>query len=236
MKELEKKESLQRSELFGSLSDRSIELIASGAQVSSVERKAQIVSAGDYSPGIRLILSGLVKLSIYSHHGHEKVIAMLDEGKAFGQAEIFSGQPFHYDARAIRKVDLMTISRESVQTVSQSDGQFNKSLVQCLSRQFDALVRDIKYASGYTVSQRLVSFLLYRASGQSGSEALVELGITKAVLASRLGMSPESFSRTLRYLQDRKLVSVENKQIRIHNVRALSDSLADSLHDGNSMM
>lgn len=236
MKDLEKRELLRRADLFSSLSDDSIELLAAGSYLSSVVRKTQVVCAGDHSPGIRLIRSGLVKLSIFSHDGHEKVIALLGRGKAFGQAEIFSGRPFHYEARSISRVDLITVSRDTVQTVSQSDARFNRVLVECLSRQFDALVRDIKYASGYSVSQRLVSFLLYRASGQPGPEALVDLEFTKSALASRLGMSPESFSRTLRYLQDRELVAVKHKQIRIPDVQTLSDVLAESLQDGRAMM
>ena len=234
MKELEKKELLQRSELFGSLSNQSIEQLAAGAQLSSFGRKSQISCTGDYSPGIRLILSGLVKLSICAPHGREKVIAMLDRGKAFGQAEIFSGQPFHYEACSISRVELITVSRDTVRRVSQSDASFSEALLECMSRQFDALVRDIKYASGYSVSQRLVSFLLYQAAGQSGNKAGVQLAFTKAALASRLGMSPESFSRTLRSLQDLNLVTINHRHIKIPDVQALSDLLAESLQEGSS--
>lgn len=232
MKDLDKRELLGSAELFSPLSDESIELLAAGSRLDSFGRNSQIACAGDYSPGIRLIRSGLVKASINSHHGHEKVIAMLDEGKTFGQAEIFSGQPFHYDARSISRVDLLTVARDAVLEVSRNDARFNRALVECLSRQFDALVRDIKYSGGYSVSQRLVSYLLYRAAEQAGAEALVELPVTKVVLASRLGMSAESFSRTLRHLQDRELVTVNRRRIRIHNVQALSDLLAESLEDG----
>lgn len=236
MTELEKQDLLRRTDLFGPLSEQSIEQLAAGSQPTSFARKAIIARAGTYSPGIRLIRSGLVKLSIYSQQGQEKVIAMLDRDKTFGQAEIFSGQPFHYEACSISKVELLTVSRDTVQRVSQADARFNRALVECLSRQFDALVRDIKYASGYTVSQRLVSFLLYRAADQAGSQPMVELAFTKSALASRLGMSPESFSRTLRYLQDRGLITVRVRRIRINDVQALSDLLTESLRDGTSMM
>jgi len=236
MKELEIVELLRQADLFNSLSDQVIEQLAAGAQLSSFGRKSEIAGAGTYSPGIRLIRSGLVKLSIYSQQGQEKVIAMLDRGKAFGQAETFSGQPFHYDARSISAVELLTVSRDVVRRVSQTDIHFNRALVECLSHQFDALVRDIKYASGYTVSQRLVSFLLYRAAEHSGKKAMVELAFTKSALASRLGMSPESFSRTLRYLQDRGLITVRVRRIRINDVEALSDLLTESLRDGTSLM
>lgn len=236
MNELDKIDLLRQADLFSPLGDRSIEQLAAGSKSSRFGRKAPISRAGDMSPGIRLVRSGLLKLSIHSHQGHEKVIAMLDRGKAFGQAEIFSGQPFHYDAHSISKVELLTVSRDAVRRVSQTDTRFNRALVECLSRQFDALVRDIKYASGYTVSQRLVSFLLYRAEAQSGRQAMVELAFTKTALASRLGMSPESFSRTLRFLQDRGLITVRVRRIRINDVDALSDLLAESLREGTCLM
>lgn len=235
MNELERIELLERAELFSLLCDESIKQLAAASRLDSFGRNSQITSAGDYNPGIRLIRSGLVKLSINSHHGHEKVIAMLDEGKTFGQAEIFSGQPFHYDARSISRVELLTVTRDAVRAVSRTDARFNRALVECLSRQFDALVRDIKYASGYSVSQRVVSYLLYRAAEQAGNEVLIELEFSKLILASRLGMSAESFSRTLRYLQDQKLVTVDKRRIRIHDVQALSDALAESLEGDTAM-
>lgn len=233
MKETDKSEILRRAALFSPLPERSIEQLAAGSQLSSFAPDTQIACAGEYSRGIRLIRSGLVKLSIYSHHGQEKVIAMLDGGKTFGEAEIFSGQPFHYDARSISRVALLTVARGTVSQLSRTDVHFGRTLLECLSYQFDALVRDIKYASGYSVTQRVVSFLLYRAAEQTGTEVLIELPFTKSALASRLGMVPESFSRALHRLQERGLVTVKSRQIRIHDVKALSCVLSESVQDRN---
>ncbi|MAT50291.1 MAG: hypothetical protein CMK32_03795 [Porticoccaceae bacterium] len=235
MKEIDKAEMLRGAELFSPLSERSIEQLVAGSQLSSYGPDSHIACAGEYSRGILLIRSGLVKLSIYSQHGQEKVIAMLGEGKTFGQAEILSCRPLLYDARSISRVELLTVGCDTVHKVSRIDARFGLALAQCLSHQFDALVRDIKYASGYSVLQRVASFLLYRAAEQTGTEALVELPFTKSVLASRLGMAPESFSRALRRLQDRKLVTAKARWIRVHDMEALSNVLSHSPRGDISM-
>jgi CRP/FNR family transcriptional regulator len=53
-----------------------------------------------------------------------------------------------------------------------------------------------------------------------------ELPIGKNVLASRLGTVPETFSRTLKKLQDDGLIDVHGKRIRIVSAKSLFSLLS----------
>ncbi|HEY6073185.1 MAG TPA: helix-turn-helix domain-containing protein, partial [Anaerolineales bacterium] len=55
--------------------------------------------------------------------------------------------------------------------------------------------------------------------------AVYELDVTKNVLASRLGTVPETFSRTLKKLQEEEKIRVKGKQIRILDAAALFSPL-----------
>jgi CRP-like cAMP-binding protein len=68
------------------------------------------------------------------------------------------------------------------------------------------------------VEARLVLFLYEELKNRGISPkdgVALELGVSKNVLASRLGTVPETFSRTLKRLQDEGLIAVRGKQIRI---------------------
>jgi CRP/FNR family transcriptional regulator len=68
------------------------------------------------------------------------------------------------------------------------------------------------------VETRLVFYLSeeLKARGIPAKDgAVLELAIGKNVLASRLGTVPETFSRTLKKLQDDGLIDVRGKRIRI---------------------
>lgn len=226
---------LQNSELFGRLDTTSLAALAEKSRFVEYARKESIVAPAERPQGIYLVESGLVKLVFYSYRGHEKSIALLGAGKAFGQAECFSGKPMHCHALCLLPARVLLLGKTAVRSMAETNAQFGLCIIDCLSRQYDALVRDIKYTSGYGASQRIVSFLLYRAAAEDELSGVVELETTKAAVAGRLGLSPESFSRTLRYLSSRGLITVHKRTITIPDIPRLEDLLEKSLDEGRPL-
>ncbi|MDT8451013.1 MAG: Crp/Fnr family transcriptional regulator, partial [Wenzhouxiangellaceae bacterium] len=151
---------LQKSDLFGRLGTASLAALAEKSRFVEYARKESIVAPAERPQGIYLVESGLVKLVFYSYRGHEKSIALLGAGKAFGQAECFSGKPMHCHALCLLPARVLLLGKAAVRSMAETNAQFGLCIIDCLSRQYDALVRDIKYTSGYGASQRIVSFLL----------------------------------------------------------------------------
>jgi CRP/FNR family transcriptional regulator len=74
------------------------------------------------------------------------------------------------------------------------------------------------------VETRLVRYLSEELGTRGvpvGDGTVIELDVGKNVLASRLGTVPETFSRTLKKLQEEGKIRVKGKQIRIMNADAL---------------
>lgn len=235
MSKQEVRNDIGNAEIFSTLSSESIETLANGAQLIRASTGTVLTRAGDESQGIHLVVTGLVKMAFYSLHGQEKVIAMLDAGKSFGQAEMFSGIPFHYDAQALTQSQLVFIPRQSALEVSKTDPAFLEALLVSLGRQFDALVRDIKYSVSYSAPQRVIGFLLSRTNGTNDGSADLELAVTKGALAARLGIAPETLSRTLGFLLQNQFITMNNRQIKVHDVAQLRDLLRKSLREGASL-
>jgi CRP-like cAMP-binding protein len=66
---------------------------------------------------------------------------------------------------------------------------------------------------------RTVSYLLNQAPADNNC---FELNIAKSVIASRLSVKPETFSRILKNLHEQEIVSIEGRKVTIHDRDAMS--------------
>jgi CRP-like cAMP-binding protein len=88
-----------------------------------------------------------------------------------------------------------------------------------LSRRLYSLMGDVEAYTLHTGAQRLIAFLLREWRGEEGQPFRIET--SKAVVASRLNLTPEHFSRILRDLSDRKLLRVRGREFTILSIEGL---------------
>ena len=89
-----------------------------------------------------------------------------------------------------------------------------------LSRRLHGLIQDVNAYSLDNGTQRVIGYLLKEA--QRDGEA-VSLPASKAVVASRLNVTPEHFSRILHDLSEQGLVKVRGRAITIPDLARLRD-------------
>ncbi|MGZ7274484.1 helix-turn-helix domain-containing protein, partial [Streptococcus pyogenes] len=77
--------------------------------------------------------------------------------------------------------------------------------------------------SGLTGAQRILDYLIELAGGELpiAGETTVELKAKKKILAARMGITPEAFSRSLRELADKGVIVVDKSRIHIQNAALL---------------
>lgn len=92
-----------------------------------------------------------------------------------------------------------------------------------LSRRLHGLICDVEAYSLRSGTQRVIGYLLqYGADAETqidGQEII--LPFSKAVLASRLNLTPEHFSRILHDLTESQLINVSGKNITILSIEKL---------------
>ncbi|WP_374546782.1 helix-turn-helix domain-containing protein, partial [Rhodoblastus sp.] len=81
------------------------------------------------------------------------------------------------------------------------------------------LVKQIEQLKAQSAPQRIADFLLDQVTAESGPAAIA-LPYEKALIANRLGMQPESFSRALARLRDLG-VTVERDNVHIKDLAKL---------------
>jgi CRP-like cAMP-binding protein len=92
-----------------------------------------------------------------------------------------------------------------------------------LARRVHSLVRDVEAYSLRSGQERVIGYLLADAADVSVNGKPVEVHLTpgKSVLASRLNMTPEHFSRILHDLNAAGLIEMNGRAIRIPDLERL---------------
>lgn len=208
--------------MFSEMDAAELERIAAAAVPLYFEKGRSIVQQGDACNGFHFVVYGQVKLGFTSPQGVEKVVEIVRPGQSFGEALMFLDKPYIVFAQALADTMLLHVAKHPVFEELGRDPLFARRMLSGLSRRLHGLVRDVE---GYTLrsgEERLIGYLL----GELGEEvasgpAEVNLAPGKSVIASRLNMTPEHFSRILHELAVQGLIEVNGRSVRIPDLARL---------------
>ena len=208
--------------LFAALERSQLERIAAAVSVVDAERGSLIIRRGEPSLGFHAIVYGQVKLTLRSPRGDEKVIEVLGPGQSFGEAVMFLGKPYVVDAQALVDTKLLFVPREAVFSALDEDPQFARRLLAALSARLHRLVADVEAYTLRSGRERVIGYLLsLLPERQDAQSAHVTLATRKAVIASRLNLTQEHFSRILQQLAAEGLIVVRGREIAVPDVARL---------------
>lgn len=168
---------------------------------------------GDRPTGLFFIASGKVKEALQSADGREKILELLGPGQTCGEAAMLINSPYPYFLVALTNCLLLHIDARTISALIDTERGFAARLAQALSRRMYGLRCDLETYSLYTPLQRVAYFLFDLSHDSTEQMPVVTLPATKAVIASRLGMTPEALSRNLRDMMDARLIEVRGSRI-----------------------
>ena len=203
--------------LFKELAPAELEPIAAGTAVLNVPRGEIIFNRGDPCEGFHLVVYGQVKLAFISAEGSEKVVEIVAPGYLFGEALMFMEKPYILMAQALADSMLLHISKSVVFAEIERDPKFARKMLAGLARRLHGLINDVEAYSLLSGAERVVGYLLRQDAHETGEPEryVVTLPTSKAIVASRLNVTPEHFSRILHDLAEAGLIAVEGRDVTI---------------------
>lgn len=209
--------------LFQEMQPPELQRLAQGSRLREFARGDDVFRAGEACEEFHVTVAGQVKLYAISPAGQEKIIELVGPGNSFAEAFMFMGRPYLVSGQALTETLLLSVSREAVMREIQGDGQFCMRMLAGLSRRLHGLVSDVQAYALHSGIERVIGYLM-RDLPDDGSDAAasVQLPVSKASIASRLSMTPEYFSKVLRELEDKGLIAVDKREIRLLDVKRLS--------------
>jgi len=221
---------LARIPLFNELSAVELDRIAQGTTQQPVARKATVFNCGDPCTGLHAVVYGQIKLSVISPLGGEKVVRLVGPGDSFGEALMFLGKPYFVSGQALVDSLLLHVSKTVIDDELRDQSDFACKMLAGMSARLHALMRDVEAYSLRSGTHRVISYLLAQPSDapadseQPGMRVQLEAG--KKMVASRLNLTPEHFSRILHELGARGLVAIHGREIIIPDPSKLRGACA----------
>lgn len=203
--------------LFRELATDEIDRIAAQTKTLRVERGTVLFQRGESCDGFYVVIYGQVKLSFISTGGNEKVVDLLGPGQSFAEAVMFMEKPHVVTAQSLADSMLLYVSKAAVFDELERDPRFARRIIAGLSQRLHHLMGDLEGYSMHSGTQRVIGFLLRdeRAEGGNGTQVEVTLPAAKGVIASRLNLTQEHFSRILHDLVAAGLIDVRGRRISI---------------------
>jgi len=205
--------------LFDAMSDAELDRIALGTSSVRVARGSPVFQRGDPCLGFHLVVYGQVKLAFVSANGAEKVVELIGPGHSFGEAIMFMGKPYFVAAHAMEDTLLLHVTREVVMAEIARDPALACKMLAGMSRRMHGLMSDLESFCLRSGTQRAIGYLLQDEEIENGGE--VHLPVAKAVVASRLNLTPEHFSRILSDLCSHGMIAVEGRSVTIKDLGKL---------------
>lgn len=210
-------EEIQGSGLFASLDADSLLPLAQGAWAVTCNRGQRVLQRGDYLEGMYSVLEGRLKLYMLSCSGDERVLRVLGPGDCFGEAIMFNQIPSPVFVEALATVRLGYFPHSVIESALSEIPGFTTAMLRGMSRMMRELIQDLESCCLQNALQRTVTYLLRAAEEFSKSGDKVRLPAPKAVIASTLNMSAETFSRELHALQNAGLIYIDRRLIRLRD-------------------
>jgi CRP-like cAMP-binding protein len=207
--------------LFKALGAKELDRIASGTRDVRIERGATLFSKGDPCSGFYMIVYGQIKLAIPAADGGEKVVEIVGDGQSFGEAIMFLEKPYIVSAQALADSLLLHVSKATVFDELARDPRFARRIIAGLSARLHHLVRDVGSYALQSGRERVVGYLLHRESGRNGAVGSLTLPTKKGIIASRLNLTQEHFSRILHELAAEGLIEVHGREVTIPDIDLL---------------
>jgi CRP-like cAMP-binding protein len=211
---------INRSPFFRAMGEPLTRSLLGQRIIQPYDRGELVFQQGDPAACFFLVLEGWVKLYRETPDGHEVVVSLFTAGESFAEAVMFRGGRYPATAEAVSPARLLRIDGQALRDIIMRNPQVAFEMLAATALHLRRLVEQVEQLKAQSAPKRIASFLLSLTAARSGSVRLT-LPYQKLLIANRLGMKPESFSRALRQLRDVG-IAVERDSICIADVARLA--------------
>lgn len=196
-----------------SLASDEVEELTRKAQVRKLPRQALVVSEGDRTDSLYIILSGKVKVFL-ADEGRQLTLRTLGPGDYFGEMVLDEG-PRSASVITLEPSTFAVVSRESFEGFVSARPDFTIRLIKKLIHLTRALTNNVRSLALLDVYGRVARLLLELAVERDGKRVIPEK-LTQREIANRVGASREMIGLILRDLSVGGYISVSGKEITIN--------------------
>jgi CRP-like cAMP-binding protein len=213
---------LKQSHLFAGLNDAQLQRVLQHAVNLGLKTGESLFEQGDAADRFFLVRAGQVKLYRLSPAGNEKIVEIVMPGSTFAEALMFLDRPrYPVGAQALRPSQVISIDARDFASMLRESVDTCFVMLGAMSQRMRGLLQEIDNISLHSATCRVAAYLFDQAP--EDADAFV-LPVAKQVVASRLSVTPETFSRVIKTLGKRGVVALDGNQVTILDRDGLRDA------------
>ena len=208
--------------LLAGLGEEELAHLTQHAEVRTYVPGEAVFAQGEAARQFFLVLAGIVRLYRVSPQGEAKVIELIRPGALFAEAVFFMGARYPVHAAALDRVRLIAFDFQDFNSRIEVNPGLAARMMAGMARRIHDLVNEIDRLSTGSASQRLAYYLLGLLHAEPAEAGVrLRLKVPKHVIASRIGVKPETFSRMLGRLREEGVLDVQEDILILHDVAKL---------------
>lgn len=209
--------------LFRVFDDQQRALILKHAEYICLGNEERLFAHGEKANRYFYLRSGQITLGRISKEGHEKILEIIQEGQTFAEAVMFmEGSEYPVTATSIGASEVLAFDNTTFLNLLRESTDTCFALMADMAKRLKGLINEVDNLTLHDAQCRFVDYLLDHVNESMVPPVTVELPAAKNVIASRLSIKPETFSRIMHKLSEEGLITVDGKKISIHDINGLN--------------
>ena len=196
------------------LSEADLMVMGSHGVARSYPRNTIIVTEGDTTDSLYIILEGRVKAFVSDGEGHDMVLSTQGPGEYFGEMALDEG-PRSASIMTLEPSRFLVVQKNDLRDFVMKNPAFALSLIEKLIHRARSLTANVKSLALMDVYGRVARLLLELAE-ETGDKLTIPQRLTQQEIASRIGASREMVSRILKDLSSGGYLTQSRTGIVLH--------------------
>ena len=202
-----------RTEASPALSAEELAEIARHAVTRQFKARTVLVSEGEKTDALYIILEGKVRAYVSDADGREAVLSVMGPGEYFGEIALDEG-PRSASVITLEACRMLVVPREDFADFVKGNPAFAMHFIYRLIGRVRTLTDNVRSLALMDAYGRVARLLLESSHTESGVQYVPKL--TQVEIASRVGCSREMVSRIFKDLVQGRYITVEPERIVIN--------------------
>ncbi|MBV1787536.1 Crp/Fnr family transcriptional regulator [Marinobacterium sp. D7] len=208
--------------LLSALSERQFSELMASARLIDLEPRQSLFQQGEAAERVFIVLAGRIKFFRISASGREIVISVLGRNDPVAEAAMFmSEQHYPANASAIEGSCLLAFNAQVYQRLLRQSVDSCFGVMAAMASRLQRSMAEIETLTQQDAAHRVARFILDLVDKGESGQVVVELPVSKQLIAARLAMQPETFSRVIAALKHKGLLQVNGGRLTIPSVAGL---------------
>jgi CRP/FNR family cyclic AMP-dependent transcriptional regulator len=208
--------SLKKIPFLSKLPDEALNALAAKAKSVKYPKQAVIISEGDETNSLYIILSGKVRVFSSDEKSKEVTLQVQESGSYFGELALLADEPRSASVETLEKTVCGIISKNDFKYWLASHPDVAIGLLSDLSAKIRHLTEKVKQMALSNVYERTIK-VLQDIAIKEGDIFVIDNKPTQQELANMVGSSREMINKVMKELTKGGYIVIKGKTLRIEN-------------------